>query len=89
MSMINSIPAELRSLIKASTNVTSANPIPITPTIKMPRGNVVPILDISPKQIYHIFLQQKQIAPTATEIIKQVLKYRYWLGKDFWPFNAL
>ena len=67
MSIINSIPAEWRSLIKASTNVTSANPIPITPTIKMASGNVVPILDISPKQIYQIFLQQKQIAPTAKQ----------------------
>ena len=65
MSIINSIPAEWRSLIKASTNVTSANPIPITPTIKMASGNVVPILDISPKQFYQIFLQQKQIAPTT------------------------
>ena len=67
MSVINSIPAEWRSLIKASTNVTSANPIPITPTIKMASGNVVPILDISPKQIYLIFPQQKQIAPTAKQ----------------------
>ena len=48
MSIINSIPAEWRSLIKASANVISANPIPITPTIKLPSGNVVPILDISP-----------------------------------------
>ena len=47
MSIINSIPAEWRSLIEASTNVTSANPIPITPTIKLPSGNEVPILDIS------------------------------------------
>ena len=45
MSIINSIPTEWRSLIKASTNVRSANPIPITPTIKLPSGNVVPILD--------------------------------------------
>ena len=86
MSIINSIPAEWPSLIKGPhlLNLISANPIPITTTIKMPSGNVVPILDISPKQIYQIFLQQKQIAPTAnwTEIIKQVLKYRYWLGKD-------
>ena len=59
---INLIPAEWRSLIKASTNVTSANPTPITPTIKLPSGNVVPILDMSPKQIYQIFLQQKQKA---------------------------
>ena len=72
-SIINSIPVEWRSLIKASTNVISANPILITPTIKMPSGNVVPILDISPKQIYQIFLQQKQIAPTA----KQKLSNKY------------
>ena len=72
-SIINLIPAEWRSLIKASTNVTSANPTPITPTIKLPSGNIVPILDISPKQIYQIFLQQKQIAPTA----KQKLSNKY------------
>ena len=73
MSIMNSIPAEWRSLIKASANVISANPIPITPTIKLPSGNVVPILDISPKQIYQIFLQQKQIASTT----KQKLSNKY------------
>ena len=73
MSIINSIPAEWRSLIKESANVISANPIPITATIKLPSGNVVPILDISPKQIYQIFLKQKQIAPTA----KQKLSNKY------------
>ena len=73
MSIINSIPAEWRSLIKASANVISANPLPITPSITLPSGNVVPILDISPKQIYQIFLQQKQIAPTA----KQKLSSKY------------
>ena len=31
----------------------------------MASGNEVPILDISPKQFYQIFLQKKQIAPTA------------------------
>ena len=49
MSIVNSIHAKWRSLIKASANVISANPLPITPTIKLPSGNVVPILDISPK----------------------------------------
>jgi len=73
MSIINSIPTEWRSLIKASTDVTVAGPIPSIPTIKMASGNVVPILDISPKQIYKIFLQQKQIAPTA----KQKLTNKY------------
>ena len=73
MSIINSIPTEWRSLIKASTDVTVADPIPSIPTIKMASGNVVPILDISPKQIYQIFLQQKQIAPTAKQ--KSTNKY--------------
>ena len=56
-----------------STDVTLANPIPSTPTIKMASGSVVPIFDISPKQIYQIFLQQKQIAPTT----KQKLTNKY------------
>jgi len=73
MSIINSIPTERCSLIKASTDVTVADPIPSIPAIKMASGNVVPILDISPKQIYQIFLQQKQIAPTA----KQKLTNKY------------
>ena len=58
---------------KASTDVTVADLILSFPTIKMASGNVVPILDISPKQIYQIFLQQKQIAPTA----KQKLTNKY------------
>ena len=61
------------ALTKASINVTLANPIPITPTIKMASGNVVPIFDFSPKQFYQIFLQQKQIAP-ATKL-KLLNKY--------------
>ena len=84
MSVINSIPAEWRSitrdiyikftftlLIKASRNVTSANPIPINQLCRWQA--VVPVLDISAKQVYQIFLQQKQIAPTA----KQKLSNKY------------
>lgn len=41
ISIINSIPAEWCSLIKASANIISANPLPITPTIKLPSDNVV------------------------------------------------
>ena len=59
--------------VKASTDVTVDDPIPSIPTIKMASGSVVPILDIFPKQIYQIFLQQKQIAPTA----KQKLTNKY------------
>lgn len=50
----------------------------------MESGYVVPpIVDISPKGIYQIFLQQKRIAPTP-EINKQVLRNRYWLGKGLY-----
>ena len=72
MSIINSIPTEWRSLIKVSTDVTIADPIPSIPTIKMASG-YVPILDLSPKQIYQSFKQQKQIAHTA----KQKLTNKY------------
>ena len=72
MSIINSIPTEWRSLIKASTDVTIADPIPSIPTIKM-ASDYVPILDLSPKQIYQSFKQQKQIEPTA----KQKLTNKY------------
>ena len=64
MSIINSIPAEWRSLIKASTNVTLANPIPITPTILMASRNVVPILDISSKQIFQVFCGKSKLRPS-------------------------
>ena len=35
-------------------------------------GNVVPILDISPKQSNQIFLQQKQIVPTAKQKLSDI-----------------
>ena len=73
MSIINSIPTEWRSLINASTDVTIADPIASVPTIRMASGNVAPILDLTPKQIYHTFNQQKQIAPAA----KQKLSNKY------------
>jgi len=73
MSIINSIPTEWRSLIKASIEITIADPIPSVPTIQMASGNVAPMLDLTPKQIYQTFKQQKQIAPTA----KQKLSNKY------------
>ena len=53
--------------IKTSVDVTIADPIQSIPAIKMVSGDVVPILDISPKQIYEIFLQQNQIVPSAKQ----------------------
>ena len=39
--------------------------IPNDPKIELGNGNPIPILDISSKQIYQIFLRKKQIPPTA------------------------
>ena len=75
MSIINSIPAEWRSVEKASTDhdVSVIDPFPNTPTIMMEGDNLVPILDASCKHIYQLFLQKKQIPPTA----KQKLTDKY------------
>ena len=52
MSIINSIPAEWHSVVKASADVSVSDPLPNTPTIKMESDNLVPIFDASSKQIY-------------------------------------
>ena len=64
---------EWRSLVKASTVATVIDPIPSAPTIMMGNGNVAPILDVSSKQIYQIFVGLKQISPSA----KQKLTDKY------------
>ena len=43
------------------------DPLPNIPTIRMEGDNLVPILDTSSKQIYQLFLQKKQILPTAKQ----------------------
>ena len=73
MRIVNSIPTEWRALVKASTVATVIDPIPSTPTIMMGNGNVAPILDVSSKQIYQIFVGLKQISPSA----KQKLTDKY------------
>ena len=74
MSIINSIPAEWRTLAKTSTNVSLlCAPIPSTPTIKTDNGNFTAISDVSSKQIYQLFIEKKQIPPTA----KQKLQDKY------------
>ena len=70
MSIINSIPAEWRSILKASTDLTVNDTLLNTPTIRMENDNLVPILDDSSKQIYHLFLQKKQIPPTNGQVPK-------------------
>jgi len=46
----------------------------------MVSGDVVPNLDISPKQIYQILLQQNQIVPSA----KQKLTVKYANIENDW-----
>ena len=65
MSLIDSFPAEWRAFAKSYTDASLIEEIPNDPQIGLGNGNSVPILDISSKQIYGIFLENKQIPPTA------------------------
>ena len=65
MSLINSFPAEWRAFAKSFTDSSLIEEIPNDPKIGQGNGNLVPILNISSKQIYEIFLGKKQIPPTA------------------------
>ena len=71
-SIVNSIRSEWLSLAKACTSISLRAPILSTPTVRTHSGNV-PIADVSPKQIYQLFLERKQILPTA----KQKLQDKY------------
>ena len=73
MSIIKSILADRRSLLKASNDIPVVDPTPSIPTIRAENGDLVPILGTSPKHIYQFFVQQKQIPPTA----KQKLTNKY------------
>ena len=74
MSIINSISAERRSVLKASTEGTVTDPLPNTPAIRMESNNLVPIFNASAKQIY--FLRKKTDSTHCqTEINEQVPKH--------------
>ena len=72
MSIVNSIHLEWLSLAKPCTSISLSAPILSTPTVRTHSGNV-PIADVSPKQSYQLFLERKQILPTA----KQKLQDKY------------
>ena len=73
MSIVNSIPSEWRSLAKASTIISLRAPIPSTPTItETDTGNLTPISDVSSRQIYHFFLDRRQIPPTAKQKLQDM-----------------
>ena len=65
MSLIDSFPPEWRAFAKSFTDSSLIEEIPNDPKIGLGNGNSVPILDVSAKQIYEIFLRKKQIPPTA------------------------
>ena len=65
MSLIDSFPAEYRAFAKSFTDPSVIEEIPNDPKIRLGNGNLVPILDISSKQIYEFFLGKKQIPLTA------------------------
>ena len=65
MSLIDSFPAEWRAFAKSFTDSSLIEEIPNNPKIGLGNGNSVPILDVSSKQIYEIFLRKKQIPPTT------------------------
>ena len=65
MSLIDSFPAEWRASAKSFTDLSLIEEIPNDPRLRLGNGNLVPILDISSKQTYKIFLRKKQIPSTA------------------------
>ena len=65
MGLIDSLPAEWRTLAKTITDASLIKPILEAPEFRMENGDLVSVLDISSKQIYVNFLGKKQIPPTA------------------------
>ena len=65
MSLIDSFPVEWHAFAKSFTDSSFIEEIPNDPKIELGHGNLIPILDISSKQIYEIVLGKKQIPPTA------------------------
>ena len=74
MSVINSMPAAWRLLIRTANIAPVLSPLPNTPAILI-NDILTPILDASSKHIYRAFLAKKQTTPTAKE--KLSAKYHY------------
>ena len=58
MGIIKSVPARWRLTIKRATTARLTDPLPDSPAILI-SNNLVPILDVSSKQIYRLFLERK------------------------------
>ena len=74
MSVINSMPAAWRLLIRTANFAPVLYPLPNTPAILI-NDILIPILDASSKHIYRSFLAKKQTTPTAKE--KLSAKYHH------------
>ena len=72
MRIVNLISPQWRSIIKNSTILFAIDLIPNVPFIRTEEKSV-PVLDISSKQIYWLFLEKKPVPPTA----KQKLMTKY------------
>ena len=64
MSIIDSIPAHWRTIIKEASSPPIISPVPDAPTILIDE-NPLTIADVSSKQIYRLFQAKKQVLPTA------------------------
>ena len=62
-SLIDSFPAEYRAFAKSFTDPSLIEEIPDDPKIRLGNGNLVPILDISSKQIYEFFWERNKSHP--------------------------
>ena len=74
MSVINSMPAVWRLLIRTANIAPVFSPLPNTPA-NLINDILIPILDASSKHIYRSFLAKKQTTPTAKE--KLSAKYHH------------
>ena len=64
MSIIDSIPAHWRTIIKEASSTPIVSPVPDAPTILIDE-NPLTIVDVSSKQMYRLFQAKKQVLPTA------------------------
>ena len=74
MSVIYSMPAAWRLLIRTANIAPVLSPLPNTPAILI-SDILIPILDASSKHIYRSFLAKKQTTPTAKDREKLSAKY--------------
>ena len=72
MSVINSMPAAWRLLIRKANIAPVLSPLPNTPAILI-NDILIPILDASSKHIYWSFLAKKQTTPTAKEKLRSLV----------------